>query len=132
METFCQVHNFNNLLDKAKCYKNPINLSCVDLIIMNKSRSFENSCTFETGLSDFQKMVLTVLKSSFSKKKPSVLNYNNYKFFNNTLFRDKVLYKLRNSNLQISDKDLKHSGTFYEWENLTRCYGQVKTKHKIP
>ena len=114
METFCQVHNFTNLLDKAKCYKNPINLSCVDLIIMNKSRSFENSCTFETGLSDFQKMVLTVLKSSFSKKKPSVLNYNNYKFFNNTLFRDKVLYKLRNSNLQISDKDLKHSGTFYE------------------
>ena len=53
-------------------------------------------------------MTLTVLKSSFAKQKSRVLNYRNYKFFNNTLFRDQVLNKLRNSNLQISDKDLKH------------------------
>ena len=53
-------------------------------------------------------MTLTVLKSSFAKQKPRVLNYRNYKFFSNTLFRDQVLNKLRNSNLQISDKVLKH------------------------
>ena len=53
-------------------------------------------------------MILTVLKPSFAKQKPRVLNYRNYKFFNNTLFRDQLLNKLRNSNLQISDKDLKH------------------------
>ena len=53
-------------------------------------------------------MTLTVLKSSFAKQKPRILNYRNYKFFNNTLFRDQVLNKLINSNLQISDKGLKH------------------------
>ena len=53
-------------------------------------------------------MALTVLKSSFAKQKPRVLNYHNYKFFNNTFFRDQVLNKLKNSNFQISDKDLKH------------------------
>ena len=53
-------------------------------------------------------MTLTVLKSSFAKQKPRVLIYCNYKFFNNTLFRDQVLNKLTNSNLQTSDKDLKH------------------------
>ena len=63
---------------------------------------------FETGLSNFHKMTLTVLKSSFAKQKPRILNYRNYKFFNNTLFRDQVLNKLINSNLQISDKGLKH------------------------
>ena len=84
----------------------PTNSSCVDLTIKNKSRSFQNSCTFETGVSDFHKMTITVLKSSLAKQKPRVLNYRNYKSFNNTLFR--VLNKLRNSNLQISDKDLKH------------------------
>ena len=52
--------------------------------------------------------ILTVLKSSFVKQKPRLLNYRNYKFFNNTLFRDQVLNKLINSNLQISNKDLKH------------------------
>ena len=63
---------------------------------------------FGTGLSNFHKMTLTVLKPSFAKQKPRILNYRNYKFFNNTLFRDQVLNKLINLNLQISDKGLKH------------------------
>ena len=71
-------------------------------------RSDHNKLAQITGLSDFHKMTLTVLKSSFAKQKSRVLIYCNYKFFNNTLFRDQVLNKLRNSNLQISDKDLKH------------------------
>ena len=53
-------------------------------------------------------MTLTVLKSSLAKQKRRVLNHHNYKSFNNTLFRDQVLNKLRHSNLQISDKGLKH------------------------
>ena len=88
--------------------KNPTNPSCVDLILTNRPRSFQNSCTFETGLSDFHKMTLTVLKSSFAKQKPRILNQRDYRFFNNTLFRDQILNKLRDSNFQISDKGLKH------------------------
>ena len=86
MTSFYQIYNFKNLLDKPTCYKNPNNPSCVDLIITNKPRSFHNSCTFENGLSDFHKMTLTVLKSSFTKQKSRVLNYRNYKFFNNNVF----------------------------------------------
>ena len=99
MKSFCQIYNFKNLLDKPTCYKNPTNPWCVDLVITNKPTSFQNSCTFETGLSDFHKMILTVLKSSFVKQKTRVLIYRNDKFFNNTLFRDQILNKLRNSNL---------------------------------
>ena len=102
------MHNFKNLLDKATCYKNPTNTSSVDLILTNRPRSFQKFCPFETGLFDFHKMTLAVLKSSFAKQKPRILNYRNYKSFNNTLFRDQVLNKLTNSNLQISDKGLKH------------------------
>ena len=61
MKSFCQIYNFKNLLDKPACYNNPTNPSCVDLIKRNKTRSFQNSCTFEIGLSDFHKMTLTVL-----------------------------------------------------------------------
>ena len=56
MKSFCQIYNFKNLLDKPTCYKNPTNPSCVDLIITNKPRNFQNSCTFETELSDFHKI----------------------------------------------------------------------------
>ena len=108
MKTFCQEEKFKNLLEKQTCCKNHTNPSCVYLIIKNKPKSFQNSFTFETGLSNFHKKTVTVLKPSFVKQKPRVLNYRNYKFFNNTLFKDQVLDKLRNSNFQISDKDLKH------------------------
>ena len=56
MKSFCQIYNFKNLLDKPTCYKNPTNPSCVDFIIGNKPRSFQNSCTFKIRLSDFHKM----------------------------------------------------------------------------
>ena len=99
MKSFCEIYILKNLLNKYACYKNPTNPSCVDLISINRPRSFQSSCKFETGLSDFQKMTITALKSSFAKQKPRILNYRNYKFFNNTLFRDQVLNKLINSNL---------------------------------
>ena len=108
MKSFCQIYNFKNLLDKPTCLKNPTSLSCVDLITTNKPKSFQISCPFKTKVSDFHKVTLTVLKSSFVKQKPRVLIYRNCKFFNNTLSRYQVLNKLRNSNLQISDKNLKH------------------------
>ena len=35
--------------------------------------------TVETGLSDFHKMVVTVLKTTFPKQGPTVMNYGIYK-----------------------------------------------------
>ena len=46
--------------------------------LKNKPRSFQNFCMFKTGLSDFYKTTQTVLKLSFAKQKPKVLNYRNY------------------------------------------------------
>ena len=77
MKRFCQIYNFKDLLDKPACYNNPTNPSCVDLILTSRPRSFQNSFTFETKLSDFYKMMLTVLKSSFAKQKAKVINYRN-------------------------------------------------------
>ena len=62
MTRFCKIHNSKNLLDKLSCYKTPRSPSCVNWIVTNMSRNFQNACTFETGLSDFCKMTLTVLK----------------------------------------------------------------------
>ena len=123
MKSFCQIYNLKNLLDKPTCYKKPNNPSCVDLTITNKPRSLQNSCTVKSGLFDSHKMTLTVLKSYFAKQKPRVLNYHNYKFFNNNFFRDQVLNKLRNSNFQISNKDQKH---FKE-----SCLSVVNTTEKL-
>ena len=54
---------------------------CIDLILTNKSASFQNSMVVETGQSDFHKLTITVMKCSFQKQSPKVVYYRHYKFF---------------------------------------------------
>ena len=53
------------------------NPTCVDLFIANSPLRFRNTVTISTGLSDCHKMVVTVLKSSFAKKKTKETIYRN-------------------------------------------------------
>ena len=61
-----------NLIKDNACFKNPDKPSCIDLIITNGPKCFQNSVTLETGLSDFHKMTLTVIKSILQKKDQSL------------------------------------------------------------
>ena len=42
----------------------------------------------ETRISDFHKMVITVLKFFYKKQKPKTIHYRNYKTFNGNLFKN--------------------------------------------
>ena len=80
------VHNLKTLVKQKICFKNPENPTCVNLILTNSPRSFQNSSVFETGLSDFHKLTLTVLKS-IPKLKPKVVDYRDYQNFQSNEFR---------------------------------------------
>ena len=43
------------------------------LIITTRPKSFQNSVTVETGLSDFHKMTLTVMKVFYKKQKTNIV-----------------------------------------------------------
>ena len=64
-----------SLIRVPTCYKNPANSTCTALMLTNSNRNFQNSCTIETGLSDFRKMIVTVLKYYFQKREAKVINY---------------------------------------------------------
>ena len=51
-----------NIVKEPNCYKGLSNPSCIDLVITNSSSSFQNTKAISTGLSNFNKMVITVLK----------------------------------------------------------------------
>ena len=68
-------------------FKNPENPSCIDLFLTNSCRSFQNTTTITTGLSDFHKMTVTVLKNNVCKFKPKTVPYRCYKIFNYFEFR---------------------------------------------
>ena len=82
---FCQ-NGCKNLIKDNTCFKNPEKPSCIDLIITSRPKSFQNSMTLETGLSDFHKMTITVMKVFYKKQKPTIITYRSYKNFSNEVF----------------------------------------------
>ena len=81
MKTFCDSYSLASLIRQPICYKNPSHPKCIDLMLTNVPQSFHTRCVIETGLSDFHLITLTVMKKSFKKLKPSVINYRSYKHF---------------------------------------------------
>ena len=73
---------FQILSKKPTCFKNPDNTSCIDLFLTNRPNCFQSTMTMETGISDFHKMVITVLKIFYRKQKPNIIYYRYYKTFN--------------------------------------------------
>ena len=62
------------MVNKATFYKNPRKPACIDLILTDSPESFQDSCVVETGISDFHKMVVTVMKTSFRKSQPRIIH----------------------------------------------------------
>ena len=54
----------------------------------NKPKRFQHSCTYETGISDFHKMTITVIMVIFKKQKPKIIFYHNYKNFDQKSFKE--------------------------------------------
>ena len=59
--------------------------------------------TIETGISDFHKMVMTVLKLFYEKQKPKIIHYRNYKTFNANLFKEELNNELLNIDINNSE-----------------------------
>ena len=78
--------NAKDIVKKPTCNKSLSDPSCVDLIITSSS-NFENMKTISKGLSDFRKMVITVLKQAFQRSSPKELVYRDYKNFNRFIFK---------------------------------------------
>ena len=110
VQEFCNSFNMKNLVKEPTCYKNYDNPSCIDLIITNRPRSFQNTITLETGISDFHKMTLTVLKTSFRKQPPKIIVYRDYKKYSPENFRRELLSQQNACNMsndEFVDASLK-------------------------
>ena len=67
--------NAKNIVKEATCFKSLSNPSCIDLVIINSSSNFQNTKAISTGLSDFHKMVVSVLKHTFQRSASKELVY---------------------------------------------------------
>ena len=104
MSNFCDMYGLNNLIKEPTCFKSTENPSSIDIMLTNKKLSFQNSTTVETGLSDFHKMTVTVMKRFFKKKEPVTIEYRDMKKFDGMKFREDIRNKLeRKGDVNIDD-----------------------------
>ena len=82
------------MVKEKTCFKSISNPTCVDLLISNKEKCFKSASTIDTGLSDFHKMVLVVLKKKFERAKPKVISYRDYRHFDGNSFRCDLRFEL--------------------------------------
>ena len=74
MSSFCEIYHLTDIIKQPTCFKNPSNPSCIDLFLINNANCFQKSSIFETGLSDFHKLIVTVMKSHIPKQQTKLLN----------------------------------------------------------
>ena len=55
LEQFCASYNLKGLIQERTYFRSVDNPPCIDLILTNHPKCFQNSGVFETGISDFYK-----------------------------------------------------------------------------
>ena len=103
---FCNVYNLESLSNTPTCFKNPENPSCIVLLLANSKNNLDEALVLELGLSDFYKLVVSVLKSYFKKEDPKVIIYRDYKYFDNEMFSIELENKLSKIGLLILNYDI--------------------------
>ena len=74
VKNVCFSYNLTSMINRPTCFKNPEKASYIDLILTNRPRNFQNSCAIETRLSDFPKLVVTIMKTTYKKLQPKIIS----------------------------------------------------------
>ena len=89
MEEFFNLNGLTSLIKKSS-FKNPDKPTCIDLILTNQPNCFQQSNVFKTGLSDFHLLTVTEFKMGFQNLQSKIVNYRDYKNFDNEKFRSDI------------------------------------------
>ena len=132
IKTFYSNFILTSMINKPTYYKNPDKPTCIDLILTNCPGSFQNSCVIETVLSDFHKMIVTVMKTSYWKIEARSINYRDYKSFSNEGFSEWLLENLKGKLSANSDQSLSNlvgiflsSFASYFYHNFFSSYQEI-------
>ena len=104
VDYFCNIYNLCGLIKVPICYKNPSKPTRIDVMLTNLPKSYYNSCTVETTLSDFHKMTVIIMKTTFRKQEPNKIDSKDYKKFSSNAFREDLPLEV-SSNGHSSEPD---------------------------
>ena len=111
-----------NLVKDSTCFKNVKNPTSIDVFLTNCPRSFQNTNSLCTGISDFHNLIVTVFKTAIPKCKPKILNYRSFKNFSIDSFQSELQNQIAQKQL-LNYKAFEHVIT----ETLNK-HAPIKTK----
>ena len=76
------------IVKEPTLFKSLSNPSCIDLVILNSSSNFQNTKPISTGLSDFCKMIVSVLKHTVHRSAPKELVYRDCKILTRLFLKE--------------------------------------------
>ena len=121
LDGFCNLFDLTKLIKtETCCTKN--DKSATDLFLTNRPLSFQKTRTNETGISGYHKFISKFFKSHYTRLKPKIIYYSNYRNFNVELF----LKDFENSNLS-TNSDNPHEN----YNNLSQTFSKVVRKHTL-
>ena len=110
----CDTLGLQNLIELGTCEMKGSS-TCIDLILTNCKHNFKHEHAFETGLSDFRKIVTTCFKNTYERLRPINIQYRSYKNFGRDTFLSdlqavpfKEAHSLENSELAYEKFKMLH------------------------
>ena len=100
LDDFCDLFLLTNIA-KSNIFFTKTHTSLLDLILTNKPSSFSKTLVSKIGLSDYYQMMTTFFKLNFSRLRPKVITYSNYKKFD----KENFLNDQKEKNVRIDEKD---------------------------
>ena len=119
LDVFCDTLNLTNLVKSETCYPNN-HKSAIVIFLTNKPRSYQFTSVTETGLSDYHRLITTLMKSHFSSSKPKIIHYRNFKRFD----EQKFIADVKNADFSFETDDPNEN-----YSALTNTFSLIVEKH---
>ena len=122
LSDFCEGLNLKAMINIPTCFKNVEQPTCIDHMLTNSPSSFQKTAyVVVTGLSDFHKLTLVVMKNNFKKLPPKTIRYRSYKNFQEDSF-------LAQLDLIVNAEDLTFESKIQAIHNELNNQAPVKFK----
>ena len=96
------------------------------LFLTNCIRSFQNTMAISTGISDWHKMIITVLKTAFKKAKAKNIIYRSYRNYNQNAFNEELgnenrILRIWNTHAPLKQKLVRANEVPYMTKTLRKA-----------
>ena len=119
---FLELNDMSNVIKSKTCFKTKSG-TCIDLIFTTSPKIVKKTGTVETGLSDFHKLIFSMLKTKYVKLPPKIIKYRDYKNFN----EDQFLFEL---NVCLTNNIIENYSEFENiFTNIIDRHAPLKTKY---